>query len=306
MGRRRWQQCDLDALREPDFLLEPFLVRPDFFVQPCVLDRHGRLAGQEGEDFDVTLAERIELGALEIDHSDAAILEEHRDRKLGPDIRNELDIARVLRDVRHEHRFLVQGRVADQAFAETDARDGDLLAVLDRQLHLELAGLVQEQDPEGAIVDDVLGQLRDSREELIEIEQRRDFAADLGERLERVGIPPAALVQPRVDQCDCDVRRELADDRDVALGELAPVAAQDVERTQRTRLVQQRHDHRRVHVRHEADIAGIRAEIAHEQRLLRSDRRADQPLSELEAYRRVPLRVADHVRAAQLAAPFVE
>jgi len=98
--------------------------------------------------------------------------------------------------------------------------------------------------------------------------------------LERVGIPPAALVQPRVDQCDCDVRRELADDRDVTLGELAPVAAQDVERTHRTRLVQQRHDHRGVHVRHEADITGIRAEIAHEQRLLRSDRVAQDLDSE--------------------------
>ena len=49
--------------------------------------------------------------------------------------------------------------------------------------------------------------------QLVEIEHRRDFAADLGERLERVGVAPAALEQPRVDQRHRDVRRELPEDR---------------------------------------------------------------------------------------------
>ena len=52
------------------------------------------------------------------------------------------------------------------------------------------------------------------------------------------------------------------------------------------------------------DLDRILSEI--EQGLLRCDSCADQPLSELEAYRRVPLRIAAQVRAAQLAAALVE
>jgi hypothetical protein len=70
--------------------------------------------------------------------------------------------------------------------------------------------------------------------------------------------------------------------------------------------VQQRHDHRRIHVGHEADITWIRAEIAHEQRLLGCDRRADETLSELEAKGCVTFGIADHVGRAQLAAALVE
>ena len=58
-----------------------------------------------------------------------------------------------------------------------------------------------------------LGELRDAREELIEIEDGRDFAADLGERLERLGVEAALLEEPRVDERDRDVRGNLAQTR---------------------------------------------------------------------------------------------
>ena len=57
--------------------------------------------------------------------------------------------------------------------------------------------------------------LRDAREQLVEIEHRRDVAADLGQRLERVGVVAAALEEPRVDDADRDVRGELAQQLDV-------------------------------------------------------------------------------------------
>ena len=104
----------------------------------------------------------------------------------------------------------MQRGVADEPFAEPHARHFALLAVLHRELHLELAVLVEEQDAERPVVDDPLGELRDAREQLVEIENRRDLAADLGKRLERFGIETAALEQPRVDERDRDVRAELA------------------------------------------------------------------------------------------------
>ena len=60
-----------------------------------------------------------------------------------------------------------------------------------------------------------LGELRDPREQLVEIEDRRDIPADLGERLERFGVVPAALEQPRVDERHRHMRAELPHDRDV-------------------------------------------------------------------------------------------
>ena len=56
-----------------------------------------------------------------------------------------------------------------------------------------------------------LVELRDSREQLIEVEHRRDFAPDFGERLERFGVAAAPLEQPRVDERDRHVRGELAE-----------------------------------------------------------------------------------------------
>ena len=46
--------------------------------------------------------------------------------------------------------------------------------------------------------------------QLIEVEDRRDLAADLGQRLERLGVEAALLEEPRVDERDRDVRGELA------------------------------------------------------------------------------------------------
>ena len=64
---------------------------------------------------------------------------------------------------------------------------------MERDLDLELAGVVEQQDAERPVVDESLGELRDAREELIEVEDGRHLAADLGERLERLGVEPALL-----------------------------------------------------------------------------------------------------------------
>ena len=67
-------------------------------------------------------------------------LMQHRDRQLGAHVGHELDVARILRDVGDEHRLAMQRGVADEPFAEPDARHVALLAELHGQLDLELAG----------------------------------------------------------------------------------------------------------------------------------------------------------------------
>ncbi len=128
-------------------------------------------------------------------------------------------------------------RVADEPLAERHARYLAIFAELDGQLDLELAGIVQQEDAEGPVVDDASGQLRDPREELIQIQHGRDLAADLGERFERLGVQSALLEQARVDERDGHVRGELPENRGVANGELIAIVAQEIQRAEGSALV---------------------------------------------------------------------
>ena len=56
--------------------------------------------------------------------------------------------------------------------------------------------------------------MRDAREQLVEIEDRAHLAADLGQRLERLGVLALRLEQPRVD--DAPARRARANCRSIA------------------------------------------------------------------------------------------
>ncbi len=137
-GQLRRQQRRLHALGELQLLLEPRLVRRDLLVEPRVLDRDGGLARQQRQDLDVALREAVELRTLEVEHADAAILQQHRNRQLRPHVVDDLDVARILRHVRHEHGLAMERGVPDQALAERDLRQRDLFAVLHGDFHLEL------------------------------------------------------------------------------------------------------------------------------------------------------------------------
>ena len=98
----------------------------------------------------------------------------------------------------------------------------DLVAVAHGHLHLELLRLlVEQQDAERPVVDDAAGQAGDARQQLVEVEDRAELAADLGQRFERARVLALVLEQPRVLDRDRDVRAELPQDHLVGLGELA-------------------------------------------------------------------------------------
>jgi hypothetical protein len=209
--RLRGQQRDLDPLGESQLLLNPFFVAPYLFVQPGVVDRDRGLTRQQRQQFFVLLGERVELGALQIEHTEAAILDEHRDHELGSRVVNEIDVARILGHVGDEHGLLVQGRPSDEALTESHVLGFGALAVAHGELHFEVVGrLVKEQDAERSIIDQPLGQARDSREQGVEVEDRRHLASDLGQRFERVDVMPFALEEPCVFECDGHVRAKLS------------------------------------------------------------------------------------------------
>ena len=102
--------------------------------------------------------------------------EKERNGQFGTHVRNEFDVARILRHVRDEHRFAMQRGVADQPLAESDPRDVDFLAKLDRHFDLELTEVVEQEDAERSVVDEAAGQLRDSREQLLQVQHGGHFA----------------------------------------------------------------------------------------------------------------------------------
>ena len=181
------------------------------------------------------------------------------------------------------------------------ARDHDSLAALHGDLDLELGALlVHQPEAERAVDDHARIACAIRREQLVEVEHRRDVAPDLGQRLERVGVAPHLLEQLRVDDADGDVRRELAQQLHVGGRELVLAMAENVERADRPLLVQQRDDELGRHAGHDGHITRVGRHVVHEQRHLARDRRAHQALARLEPHRRRRFRVPDRVGDAQI------
>jgi hypothetical protein len=74
---------------------------------------------------------------------------------------------------------------------------------------------IEEQDAERPVVDDAFGELGNTRQQLVEVEDGRHFPADLRERLEGLGVAPLPLEQPRVDERGGDMRSELPGSRPI-------------------------------------------------------------------------------------------
>ena len=103
------------------------------------------------------------------------------------------------------------------------------------------------------------------------------------------------------------MRRELAQQRNVRLVERVALMAQDVERANHLRLIDQRHDQRRVHPRHVVLVARIALHVVEHHRPLLGDRGADDAFTDLEADGfGDPGGIAGRVGDAQLAALLVE
>ena len=140
-------------------------------------------------------------------------------------------------------------------------------------------------------------------QQLVEIEDRAELAADLGERLERAGVCAFVLEQPGVLDGHRDVRAELPQDHLVGLGELAGRVAEQVERADDAALAAKRHDELGARAGHRLDVTRIGVHVVDEQRLALGDRGADQPLPDLHPQRAGELvRIADRVGDRQLVA----
>ncbi len=248
-------------------------------------------------------ASSVRISALEVEHADAAILEQQRNHQLRPRIVHDFDISIVAGDVRYQHRLLVQRRVADQAVTDLDARDHDLVAVPNGDLHLQLLRLfVEQQDAEGAVINDAAREIGDPREQLLEVQNRAELARDVRQRLEGSGVLPLVLEQARVLDRDRHVRAELAQNAFVGFRELAGGVAQKIQRTDDASLAAERNDQLRVRSRNGFDVPRVGVDVVDQDRLPLGDRGAhEQPEGPRHLFR-----VADRIGHAQLLQPRIE
>ena len=95
-------------------------------------------------------------------------------------------------------------------------------------------------------------------EQVVQVEQRGHFAADLGQRLERLGVVPLLREQPAltsaVATCAANWRR-IATSRSEYQSRLA---AEHVQHADGLRLLQKRHGQRRLHVGHDGHVVAGR------------------------------------------------
>ena len=122
--------------------------------------------------------------------------------------------------------------------------------------------------------------------------------------LERAGVLPFFLEQPRVFDGDGNMRAELTQHHLVHVGELARVLAQEIQRANHAALAPERDDQLRVRERHGLDIARIEVDVVDENRTPFRHRRAHQPVPDLDVQRAfrvfgIPDRVRDRQRVAR-------
>ena len=254
------------------------------------------------------LAEGVVVGALEIQHADAAVLHQQRHCQLGPAILHPGQVARVTRHVRNIDHRLGQRGVADQPLAQLEVREPAVVAIADRELLLEQPPrFVEQKNPERAVGDDLVDERGDALEQLLEVEDRGDLAPDLGQRLERLHVGFLALEQPCVLDRHRHVRAELPQHGLVARRELADVLAVQVQRPDDALLTPERHGDLRAHLRHRADVSRVGQHVVDDQRPALGHDRADDALADGQPERPLDvLRIADGVRDAQVLSFLVE
>ena len=210
---------------------------------------------------------------------------QHRNNELGSDVLDEVYITGIFRHVGDEDRLLVERGPSDETLAELHVLRLGALAVADRQLHLELPRvLVQEQDAERPVVDQALRETRNPGQQLVQIQDRRHFPADLRQRLERRHILMLRLEQSRVFDRNGHVRRELPQKSFVLRGERAFGITEKIQRTDDLALPSHRDGKLREHVPERSLVARLLTDVVDKDRPALQYRGTDDALAELEPH----------------------
>ncbi len=232
------------------------------------------------------LGEGVVLGALQVDDADQPVLEHQRHRQLRPHL-DPVAAGRVVRiqvDVRYANGLAQRRRGPGHAVSQREPALGDeTLVVLERKgVRQKLRVLVPQHHREHLVVDQPLHQTGDRAQQLLAVQDRRQLTADLVQQRKRARLIADALVEPcvldPVGEAVSHERQQLL----VGLAKMVRLPTSDVEHADRAILDVEGNRHLGAHDRRSTDVARIRRDIAHVQRLLGLGHAADDPLPEAE------------------------
>ncbi len=164
-----------------------------FFVEARVLQCDRDVGAKGGEHALVLGSEGVGIGALQIKDPDEAILQEQRYHQFGAHDHAglALDVARIVERVGNaDGASLARGNSGDALMKRQSEPRWDGIAIAHPENAFEELGVfIPQHHAEDMVVDQLLDPMRHAPQQLLAIENRSNFAADLVEQAEaRAGL----------------------------------------------------------------------------------------------------------------------
>src|ERR1041385_2606445 len=260
------QQMVLHLARHGEVALHALFFTGDALIERGIFNGDGYLRRQRAHGAQMIVSKVAPAGMLQVEHADDFILVYKRHAKLGARFRIGLDIAWIAGHIRSEHRFFALCRGAHQSAPDGNVvLDLDVLLKTDREAvyQLLLAG-VEQQDGEHMVVDDFQQKVADAFEQLVNIEDGGEVAADFVQQRQRAGLLDDPRVQPRILNAHCDTRGNEREQTRMFVLEVSPLAGFQIDHANNAVLVDQRHGQLRAHAGNGLNILGRLGDVIHQ------------------------------------------
>ena len=230
--------------------------------------------------------------ALQIHHPHDLILQDERYGNLRAYIGVRRDVSRILGRIVHPHHLARFRRRAGEPLAQRYVINIHPLVVANAEEVLQrLRLVVHRENAERVVVHQVAHGARDLGEQLVQIQDGRKFARDVGQCLQRAVLPLHAPVEPRIVDRRADARRNQPHQRAVVFGIRVDPRGLQVDHAHQFAARRHGDGELGAHRIHRVEIARIVAHIAHQHGLAAGRRRPGNALAHRDG------EVADHLVA---------
>src|SRR5215469_16460687 len=249
------QQAKLKLACQCQIMLEFLFLAGDSLIESCILDRDGDLRRQSCHDPHVIFVEVTAARVLDVKHANGLVFVDQGHAELGACLGIGHDVTRIFTNVGNQHGLPGLGGVTYQSLA-----DGDLVlqvhAFLEAKREAMLqyaAGRVEQQNRKHLVIDYACHQIGYALQQLVDIEDGRELAADLRKQRELTRLPRYSRVEASILDASSDARGEQREQTLVLFGERARLRGFDVEYADDFVLRNERHGKLGAHVKSRVD-----------------------------------------------------
>ena len=189
----------LQTARGAQILLHALLTLGEFFIEARVEDGHGDLRGEQREEAGMLFGEEAEGFAFEVHDADEAILRDERHGEFRADVGVRGNIARIAAGVGDAHGGAFKRGGAGDAFAERDVAELQTFVVALAEVVAQGGLLViDEHDAEGIKVDEHFDAGGEALQQLVKVEDGRQFAGEVSEGAQGLVVALHAAMEPGI------------------------------------------------------------------------------------------------------------